>query len=173
MLDIEYLKKLNKENSVKILYANAFYLTCNPLENEDDLDKLSNCFQLCLSASLINATGELDHFCISILDKTDKKKYSIYFRDNDDKKLYFLLNLSKVSYSDFVSFVKTSAKLYTNPSNDYCCTANIIIDKNGNEYLFNNGSGNGKPRCFDRVLHDTARDMKNKAKSLEKDIELG
>ena len=162
MLDIEYLKSLKRDHIVSILYANASYMTCTPLEDENDLDKLSSAYQLCLSASLIFKTGELDHFCISILDKTDRKKYSIYFNDNDDKMVYFLLNLSRVSYSDFVSLLKASAELCTNPSNKYCCTANLIIDKNGDNYLFNNGSGNGKPRGFGRVMHDTAKDFEKK-----------
>lgn len=162
MLDIEYLKSLKRDHSVSILYANASYMTYTPLEDENELDKLSNNYQLCLSASLIFKTGELDHFCISILDKTYRKKYSIYFNDNDDKKVYVLLNLPKVWYSDLVSLLKTSAKLCANTANKYCCTANLIIDKNGDNYLFNNGSGKGKPRGFGRVMHDTAKDFEKK-----------
>ena len=173
MLDIEYLKKLYHNNAVTIFFANVSYLTCEPLKNEEDLDRLSNCYQACVSASLMNKTEKLDHFCISILDKADRKKYSVYFRDNDEKQVYFLLNLSKVSYSDFVSILKSSAKLYENSSNKYCCMANLIIDQDGNNYLFNNGSGNGKPRSFERVVHDTKKDLKNKSKFKEKELQLG
>ena len=162
MLDIEYLKSLKRDHIVSILYANASYMTYTPLEDENELDKLSNNYQLCLSASLIFKTGELDHFCISILDKTYRKKYSIYFNDNDDKKVYVVLNLPKVWYSDLVSLLKTSAKLCANTANKYCCTANLIIDKNGDNYLFNNGSGKGKPRGFGRVMRDTAKDFEKK-----------
>ncbi len=75
-----------------------------------------------------------------------------------------MFDFNGVSYDDFVSFLKASAKLAENHMGSFSSSIYVILEKKGKEVLFNNGSGNKKARSFERVVHDTHKDIAKKAK---------
>jgi len=165
MIDVEYLKRLYRAKFVYITHAQGYSMNFHNLYNEYNLDALSGCDQICLSASLINHLGYLKNYCIKIFCEENKKQYVIRFKKEPDaKRVYSLFDFNGVSYDDFVSFLKASAKLSENHIGSFSSSIYVILEKKGKEVLFNNGSGNKKARSFERVVHDTHKDIAKKAK---------
>lgn len=157
MIDLEYLKKLYRAKFVRIMLSLGDVKTF-PLQNEHNLDLLADCEQACMTAVLIKHTGYLDRFCVTASDKEDKKHFAIYFKKElDAKRLYSLFNLGNISYNDFVEFVKDSAIFVSNRMSTFSSTAFIMFYKKGNKVLVNNGSGNKKPRSFEKAWRDTRK----------------
>ena len=167
MIDVKYLKRLYRQNFVRV-ECNPDQYTCHTsIINEEEIDHIAKCHHLFLGASLVIRTGKLENMSIELLDEIEHKRYTVYFRDNDDKKLYYTLNFPKDSYSKFISFVKKSAMLNRNNYNTHSCVAWMSVDKIGNELKFNNGSGKNKPRSLKKVLRDTEADLAHKGVLVE------
>ena len=173
MIDLEYLKKLYRAKFVRIMLSLGDVKTF-PLQNEHNLDLLADCKQANITATFIKHIGCLDRLCVTASDETDRKHFAIYFkRELDAKRLYSLFNLGDVSYNDFVEFIKDSAIYVSNRMSTFSSTAFIMFYKKGNKVLVNNGSGNKKPRSFEKAWRDTRKALARTEKIENKSRELG
>ena len=167
MINVEYLKKLSREKVVHIFYTSANEAIYRHLKDETDLDMLSDCEEICLNSTFLKRKGKLDLFCLSASSINEQKSFTIFFRQGiDEKEVFASLNLPDVSYDEFISILKDSAKLFDDSSNKDKSFSYLSVEKKGDEYLFNNCSGKMDSRSLKDMVRDTENGLRNKEKNM-------